>query len=128
MRLLLDTHAFLWWVADDRRLPRRARAAITNPTNECLVSVASCWEMAIKVSIGKLTLPAPVERFVPDQLATNGFRLLPIELAHAARVAKLPRHHGDPFDRLLIAQSLIENLSMVSAESILGKYGVQRLW
>ena len=128
MRLLLDTHAFLWWVADDSRLPKRARAAIADPTNECLVSVASCWEMAIKVSIGKLTLPAPVEQFFPDQLATNGFRLLPIELAHVARVATLPRYHGDPFDRLLVAQSLVENLPVVSAESIFGKYGVKRVW
>ena len=123
MRLLLDTHAFLWWVADNPRLSKRARAAIGDPTTECLVSLASCWEMAIKVSIGKLTLPAPVERFVPDQLATNGFRLLPIEFAHVARVADLPRHHRDPYDRLLIAQSLVENLPMVPAEPVFHKYG-----
>ena len=105
----------------------RARS-MEDPANDCLVSMASCWEMAIKVGTGKLTLPAPVEQFVPDQLAANSFQLLPIELAHVARVARLAHHHGDPFDRLLIAQSIVEALPMVSAESILGQYGVKRVW
>lgn len=128
MRLLLDTHAFLWWIADDARLSNRARSAIANRKDECFVSLASCWEMAIKVSLEKLTLTAPVDRFVPEQLATNGFGLLPIEFAHVARVARLAFHHRDPFDRLLTAQALIEDLAMVSADPIFRRYGVKRVW
>lgn len=128
MRLLLDTNAFLWWIADDARLARRARRAIANRANECLLSVASCWEIAIKASLGKLTLAAPVERFVSDQLAANGCGLLPIDLAHASRVAVLPFHHRDPFDRLLAAQALIEGLALVSADAVFRRYGVRRIW
>lgn len=128
MRLLLDTHAFLWWIADDARLSNRARSAIANRKDECFVSLASCWEMAIKVSLDKLTLAAPVDRFVPEQLATNGFGLLPIEFAHVARVARLAFHHRDPFDRLLTAQALIEDLALVSADPIFRRYGVKRVW
>ena len=128
MRLLLDTHAFLWWVDGGTRLSVRARRAIANPANECLVSVASAWEMAIKVSLGKLRLPAPPERFVADQLAANGFRLLASELHHVCGVADLPFHHRDPFDRLLVSQALAESLRIVSADPIFRKYGVTRLW
>lgn len=126
MRLLLDTHAFLWWVSDDARLPRRARRLIEQ--GQCFVSVASCWEMAIKVSLRKLTLSDPVDRFVHEQLAANGFSLLTISLEHAGRVADLPFHHRDPFDRLLVAQALIDELAMVSADEIFRAYGVTRVW
>lgn len=128
MRLLLDTHAFLWWVADDDALTPAARAAISEPGNECLLSAASAWEIAIKVSIGKLTLKADVRRFLPEQMAANGFESLPVSVAHAARVADLPFHHRDPFDRLLAAQALEERVAVVSADTVFQKYGVKRIW
>lgn len=128
MRLLLDTHTLLWWVADDRRLSARARAAIGDRKAECLFSLASCWEMAIKISLGKLTLAAPVERFLPEQLAINQVTLHPIEFAHTARVARLPFHHRDPFDRLMVAQALHDDLTVVSADRVFRRYGVKRIW
>jgi PIN domain nuclease of toxin-antitoxin system len=126
-RVLLDTHAFLWFITDDDRLPPRARAAIVE-SDDALVSVASCWEMAIKASLGKLMLSAPVDRFLAEQLAENNFELLHIELAHVTRVASLPWHHRDPFDRLLAAQALDEGLPIVSADPVFRKYGVKRRW
>ena len=128
MRLLLDTHAFLWWVADSAELSSRARRAIAARKNECFVSLASCWEMAIKVSIGKLTLAAPVERFLAEQVAENLVQLLHIDLAHTARAAALPWHHRDPFDRMLAAQARHERLTIVSADAVFRKYGVTRVW
>jgi PIN domain nuclease of toxin-antitoxin system len=128
VRLLLDTHAFLWWVADDAALSARARTAIADPGNQCLLSAASAWEIAIKVSIGKLSLGGDVRRFVPDQLSANGFDPLPISVAHATRVSTLPFHHRDPFDRLLAAQALEERVAVVSADPIFRKYGVKRVW
>jgi PIN domain nuclease of toxin-antitoxin system len=128
MRLLLDTHAFLWWVQDAPELSKKARASIANPDNECLLSLVSCWEIAIKVSLGKLTLPNPIERFVPEQLAANRFRQLDIGFRHVARVAGLTFHHRDPFDRLLAAQALEETLTMVTADPVFRRYGVKRIW
>ena len=128
MRLLLDTHAFLWWVDEAASLSGRARAAIASPQNECLLSLASYWEMAIKVSLGKLKLPGLIERFIPEQMAANGFRQLDIAFRHVARVARLSFHHRDPFDRLLAAQALEEGLVIVTTEPIFQKYGARRLW
>jgi PIN domain nuclease of toxin-antitoxin system len=128
MRLLVDTHAFLWWIEDAPALSKRARSAIARSDNECLLSLASCWEMAVKLSLGKLRLPAPIERFVPEQLATNAFRQLAIEFRHVAKVATLPFHHRDPFDRLLAAQALEERCVIVSADPVFGRYGVERVW
>jgi PIN domain nuclease of toxin-antitoxin system len=124
--LLLDTHAFLWWVADHPRLPARARRAIAR--EDCFLSVASCWEMAIKVSLQKLTLPSPVHRFVHEQLEVNGFSLLPVTLEQVSAVADPPFHHRDPFDRLLIAQARDEELAIVSGDRVFAKYGVRRVW
>jgi PIN domain nuclease of toxin-antitoxin system len=128
MRLLLDTHAFLWWVEDARALSRAAKAAIRNPANECFVSLASCWEMAIKSSLGKLKLPDPMDRFVPEQLAANAFQQLPIAFRHVARTSAMPFHHRDPFDRLLASQALEEGLAIVSADRVFRNYGVKRIW
>ena len=100
MRLLLDTHAFLWWVDDSAKLSRKARRALADPGNECLFSLASCWEMAIKLSLGKLRLDEPIETFVPAQLAANRFTLLEISFRHAVRVAKLVTSHEDDPDIL----------------------------
>ena len=126
MTLLLDTQAFLWWVTDDRRLSKRARTAVA--ATPCVVSIASCWEMAIKASIGKLTVPLPVSRFMQEQLEINGFSLLPIALEAAAVVADLPFHHRDPFDRLLVAQAQQHGVAIVSADPVFTKYRVRRIW
>lgn len=128
MRLLLDTHAFLWWVNDAPELSSKARSAIGKGQNECFLSIASCWEMAIKASLGKLVLSQSVERFIPEQLAANGFRLLEIDFRHAAKVETLPFHHRDPFDRLIVAQAMSEKLALVTADSALSQYGVKRIW
>jgi PIN domain nuclease of toxin-antitoxin system len=126
MRVLLDTHAFLWWVIDDPKLTRVARRTIAR--SACVVSIASCWEMAIKVSRGSLDLPEPVDAFVQRHVAENGFALLDIALEHASAVAGLPFHHRDPFDRLLVAQAAAEQLPIVSADSVFSEYGVKRVW
>ena len=116
MRVLIDTHVFLWWVEGERALPAKARAVIANPGNECLLSMASVWELAIKAGLGKLKLSLPVRRYVVENVAANGFRLLEIGVAHVGRVESLAQHHGDPFDRLLIAQALEEKLPVVTAD------------
>lgn len=128
MNLLLDTHAFLWWVEDSRRLSRRARSAIGSGRNQCHVSLATAWEMAIKVSLGSLRVDGTLDRFLPEQMAANGFQPLPIDLKHAARVATLPFHHRDPFDRLLVAQALEEDLAVVTADPVFAQYGARRVW
>jgi PIN domain nuclease of toxin-antitoxin system len=128
VKLLLDTHAFLWWVEGTPPVGRRARAAVSNPDNEVLLSVASCWELAIKCSLGKLRLAQSLGRFLPEQLARNGFSLLEVQLRHVVRVADLPFRHRDPFDRLLVAQALEDELAVVSADRVFRKYGVTVVW
>lgn len=128
MRVLVDTHVFLWWVEGDRALPAKARAALANQDNECLFSLVSAWELAIKAGLGKLKLAIPVRRYVVENVAANGFRMLDIRMAHIGRVESLAQHHGDPFDRLLIAQALEEELPVVSADSVFRDYGVKRIW
>jgi PIN domain nuclease of toxin-antitoxin system len=128
MRLLLDTHTFLWWINDSAELSTKSRKAITNAGNECFLSLASCWEMAIKASLNKLRLAQPLERFVPEHIAANGFRLLGVDFSHIAETEGLPFHHRDPFDRLLVAQAMTENLTIVSADAVLSRYGVKRIW
>ena len=128
MNLLLDTHALLWFLDDDPHLVPTAKSVIEDPANRKLVSMATCWEIAIKVGLKKLDLGEPASTFLPRELATNGFDLLAIELAHATFVETLPPFHKDPFDRLVIAQLLIEKMAIVSADSIFDQYGVTRLW
>lgn len=128
MKLLLDTHAFLWWIADDERLSSAARKAITGREEEVFFSAASAWEIAVKASLGRITLPQPPGRFVPRQLEVNGFQSLPIRVEHALRVYSLPDHHRDPFDRLLIAQGLEDRLTIVTADPQFGKYPVRTIW
>lgn len=128
MNLLLDTHALLWFLNDDPSLSAAAKALIQDPANRKLVSVASCWEIAIKVGLKKLDLGEPATTFLPRELGTNGFDLLGIELIHATSVESLPPHHRDPFDRMLVAQSMIEKLPVVSVDAQLDAYGITRLW
>ncbi len=125
MRLLLDTHAFLWFVTGDKRLSRRARRAIES--EEPFLSAVSVWEMAIKVSLGRLVLPAPVDEYVAEKRA-EGFSMLSIDWPHAAAVEKLPFLHRDPFDRLLAAQALSERLPLVSSDPVFREYGVKIVW
>lgn len=128
MNLLLDTHAFLWFIKDDASLSLRARGLIEEPENKRLLSIASLWEIAIKASLGKIVLKLPFDALMPRQLQENDIDLLPIALPHLGLVERLPFHHRDPFDRLIIAQSLVENLPLVSIDSQFDKHGVQRLW
>ncbi len=128
MNLLLDSHTFLWFVWDDPDLSPTAKTRIEDPANQKFVSVATCWEIAIKAGLKKLALGEPATTFLPRELATNGFGLLGIALAHATFVETLPPHHKDPFDRLLVAQAMIEKLPLVSADAIFDQYGIQRMW
>ncbi|MBZ5584184.1 MAG: type II toxin-antitoxin system VapC family toxin [Acidobacteriia bacterium] len=126
MAILLDTHAFLWWSQNDSRLSSRAREAIVD--SECFFSLASCWEVAIKVSLERLRFDRPVSQFFAEQLLAAGVSLIPIEFRHVMRVAQLPFHHRDPFDRLLIAQALEQDFSIVSSDRAFDAYGVKRIW
>ena len=130
MRVLLDTHALLWFVLDDPQLSSVAKQTILDPANDILISPASLWEIAIKVSLGKYTLNQPHDDFVELCLSRYRFVLLPIEPRHTSRVATLPvfRQHKDPFDRLLVAQSLSEGMAILSVDPQLDAYGVTRLW
>jgi PIN domain nuclease of toxin-antitoxin system len=127
MTLLLDTHAFLWFCQGDASLSA-AKTLIEDVNHRKLVSIASCWEIAIKVGLGKLRLGETADTYIPAAVSRTGFELLPISLAHATSVESLPMHHRDPFDRLLIAQVIIEAIPIVSADSIFDSYGVRRQW
>ena len=128
MRLLLDTHAFIWFIMGSANLSVNARALIENPANERLLSVASLWEIAIKTSLGKLTLSVPFDELIPAQLKLNGIDLLNIKVDHLSTLTTLPFHHRDPFDRLIIAQAIVEKLPVVSLDGAFDTYGVTRLW
>lgn len=128
MNLLLDTHTFLWFTAGDSNLSQTARAAIEDENNNLYLSVASIWEIAIKVSIEKLELSEPFEVLIPDMLAENEIELLDISVNHAALITTMPFHHRDPFDRLIAAQAKTEQLTLVSADTFFDTYGVNRLW
>jgi PIN domain nuclease of toxin-antitoxin system len=128
LRLLLDTHTFLWFTLGDPQISAAALAAINDLGNDKLVSPVTYWEIAIKVSINKLVVTVPYEDFLHRGIVLNGFGVLHVEPRHTARVAKLPFHHKDPFDRLLIAQALVDDLTLVSNEALFASYGVKRLW
>jgi PIN domain nuclease of toxin-antitoxin system len=126
--LLLDAHALLWFFWDDSQLSANAKARIEDAGNRKLVSIATCWEIAIKAGLGKLDLGEPSRSFLSREITRNNFELLPVSLDHATTVEGLMMHHRDPFDRLLVAQSMVENLSVVSTDAVFDKYGVSRLW
>jgi PIN domain nuclease of toxin-antitoxin system len=130
MRILLDTHTYHWYLAADPRLSVQAQTMIQNSANNVLVSPASLWEMAIKISLGKWSLSRPYLELVNLGLITYGFNLIPIIPAHTARLLDLPypNGHKDPFDRLLVAQALTENIPIISCDTIFDSYGVVRLW
>ena len=130
MRLLLDTHAFLWWVTPESKIPRRASEMIGDKANEIYISVATGWEIAIKKKLRRLEVPDDLSGFMASQIAKNGFRVLPIAMEHALETFALPDSpgHRDPFDRLLAAQAKVENLAIVSADRHFDGYGVERVW
>lgn len=128
MRLLLDTHAFLWWLVDSPRLPQPVRRAIEDEANDVLVSAASAWEIAIKHRIGKLPEARAVALDIAGVIAGEGFQELPITVDDAARAGSLPGPHRDPFDRMLIAQAQARNLVIVSIEARFEQFGIRRLW
>lgn len=128
MNFLLDTHVFLWWITDDPRLSPRARRLIADGRNRIFLSAASGWEIAIKARLGRLELPDDPERFILNQLAVNAIDVLPVQMSHALHVYKLPDHHRDPFDRLLIAQAQLEKLRILTADAQFSKYAVEVIW
>jgi PIN domain nuclease of toxin-antitoxin system len=128
VRLLLDTHTLLWWIADDERLSPRASALIADGANEVLVSAASAWEIVVKSALGRVEIPAPVDRFLTAQLEANAFVPLPIQMRHALGLAALPGVHRDPFDRILVAQAVAEDLTLVSRDRVLRRYPVAVEW
>lgn len=128
MRLLLDTHALLWWLDGDRRLSMKARRAIANQSNTILVSAASAWEITTKARLGKLAGAADVAADVAACVDSQGFLALDITLLHAQRAGRLPGEHRDPFDRMLIAQSQMEDVALVSDDEIFDTFDVGRFW
>ncbi len=128
MQVLLDTHSFLWFIDGNPNLSNTARLLIENEDNQPFLSVASLWEMAIKVSLGKLILSQPFDSLIPQQLKTNGIDISDIKFAHLSRVSTLPFHHRDPFDRLIIAQALEEELPIISGDKAFDAYNIERLW
>ena len=128
MRLLLDTHALLWWLDGDRRLPTQVRALIGDPTNEVLVSAASVWEITTKARLGKLPGATDVAADVPACIESQGFMPLPITVHHAQRAGALVGSHRDPFDRMLIVQAQAEGVPIASNETLFDDYGITRLW
>ncbi|MEL7227846.1 MAG: type II toxin-antitoxin system VapC family toxin [Cyanobacteria bacterium P01_D01_bin.36] len=123
MRLLIDTHILLWFINNDPQLNQETKALLQSDT-DVAVSIASLWEISIKVSIGKLTLPDSVENLFPQQLKLNQIDILPIKVTHLQAVSVLPFHHKDPFDRLIIAQALVEKIGLVSVDKVFEAYGV----
>ena len=128
MRLLLDTHAFLWAVLDDPQLSGRAKSLMLDAGNELLLSPASYWEIGIKVSLGRYVLHDDFEAFMERQTVYSEFTPLPISVKHAAVVATLPFHHKDPFDRMLIAQAMVEQVPVLSTDRAFDLYPVKRIW
>lgn len=128
MRLLLDAHTLIWAVDDPSKLGSQATMALQDPANELLLSAGTIWEVAIKVGLGKLSLSMPYRQWINRAMADLGLTVLPITVEYADVQAGLPRHHGDPFDRLLVAQSQVESVHLVSDDTRFDLYGTNRLW
>ena len=128
MRILLDTHCWLWMLTDPRRFSTESRLLLEDPGNQLLLSAASSWEIAIKYELGKLALPEPPTSYAPDRMHSSGTGSLPIEHSHALHAGELPDHHRDPFDRLLISQARLEKLVLLTADPQLEPYDVDLHW
>jgi PIN domain nuclease of toxin-antitoxin system len=128
VRLLLDTHAFLWWSIDDPQLSGGAREAITAAAHEVYVSAATAWEIAIQAALGRIDVPEDLDAFIAAEMRRSRFLPLPVSIRHAVAVRDLPPHHRDPFDRLLVAQALGEGLTLISGDPLVAAYPVSVLW
>jgi PIN domain nuclease of toxin-antitoxin system len=128
MNLLLDSHTFIWSYDKQHKISRKALQEMSNPANNLFLSVASIWEIQIKIMIRKFKLQDPLADVIAEQQKLNGLRILPVNLAHALYLENLPPHHKDPFDRLLISQAIVENMILVSADANFAKYQVNLLW
>ena len=128
MKLLLDTHTLIWAVDAPSKLGPQAVTALQDPANDLLLSAATIWEIAIKVGLGKLSLSMPYRQWMNQAITDLGMTVLPITVEYADVQVNLPKHHGDPFDRLLVAQSQVENIHLVSADPVFDQYGINRLW
>jgi PIN domain nuclease of toxin-antitoxin system len=128
MNLLLDSHAFIWWRDEPNKLSPTAFTEISDPNNNVFLSVAAVWELQIKTALNKLTIKGALENAVKDEQQNNGFQILPVNLSHALYLENLSLHHKDPFDRLLIAQAIVENMTLVSADANFANYQVNLLW
>ena len=126
MKVLIDTHVLLWALTEESRLSRRVRSLL--PVADVWISAASIWEILTKVQVGKLSLPTPVGSYLTTKLAANGVSVLPVILDHVLRIEEIELHHRDPFDRILIAQSLAENLPLVTADPVFERYPVKLIW
>jgi PIN domain nuclease of toxin-antitoxin system len=128
MRVLIDTHVFIWWTSDDQKLSFPVLNLIGDPNTEVILSIVSIWEMQIKLSLGKLQLKTALPELVEDELKRNRIHLLSIDLSHIYALSNLPNHHRDPFDRLLIAQAQIEELIIISIDEKFDSYEIERFW
>jgi PIN domain nuclease of toxin-antitoxin system len=128
MNALLDTHTFLWWVTDAPQLSETARSFIANPDNKIFFSVASGWEILIKVGTGKLSIPDEPNIYITSRLIDNRFEVLPIDLPHVLQIAKLPDNHRDPFDRIIIAQSQVARMPILTIDRLIVQYAVDVIW
>ena len=128
MRFLLDTHAFLWFVNDDSSLSNDAKSLIADPSTRAHLSTASVWEMAIKISVNKLRVPSPLHQYLDQELQRHGFALLSITTEHASIPRQLRSRHRDPFDRLIVAQSIVEDIPVISRDTALDIYSIRRHW
>ncbi|MBF0491779.1 MAG: type II toxin-antitoxin system VapC family toxin [Deltaproteobacteria bacterium] len=128
MKILLDTHIFIWWIHDNAQLSKKARAYIENENNDLFLSIASVWELSIKLALGKIELYQDLEFLISEELEKNNIDLLPIKLKHALHVNKLAHYHRDPFDRMLVSQALVEGIPLLSDDSLFKKYAVELLY
>lgn len=128
MKYLLDTHTFLWWITDDTSLSDKAKKIITNVDSTLFLSAASGWEIAIKARLGKITLPDDITTFIYEQISINAINELPIRINHTLQTYLLPEHHRDPFDRILVSQSQLEMLPIITGNSLISKYKVKVIW
>lgn len=128
MRLLLDTHVFLWWINGSSELTEKASQLIGDGKNELFLSAASCWEITIKAQLGKIDLPRKPDIFIPDQMSSNNIGSLPILASHTLQVFNLPPLHRDPFDRIIVAQSQLEAIPVITGDSLIHDYGVSTIW
>ena len=128
MKVLLDTHAFLWLITDDDQLSENARQTFLNPENSLFFSAASFWEICIKKSLGKISLKDGWFQTIQKEMGINTIQWIPIEMTHCAEVTGLPFHHRDPFDRMLIAQAIVEEMKLLSRDSHLSDYAIELIW